>query len=805
MMKFLAVLTMFLFVATAAHGQNLNTQPIQGQASDPLGVCAPFSPTVSQFISVSGLHVSGNKILNGQNPAFWTSVANTFKSRSTVIFDLFNEPWPDNNGDTTAAWTCLLNGGTCPGVSYTAVGTQTLVNTIRATGSTNIIMVPGVQYTNVLDQWLNYKPVDPLGNIAASWHSYYNQICISLDCWNGVIAPILASDPLIAGEIGEGDCQGVYINPLMNWLDAHGGNYLGWAWNTYDCSGFPSLISDYSGIPTALGANLRDHLLGLVGLPIPTPPPIAMFAQYLTGTWVNVTPANASPTGSFACGNYGDLSVGADPNNQSNIYIQYNCQGVWKSTDYGQTWTGPINTGVNGPAAGDCAGNITLASAGAGNPPIIYEACIRSGSTPGANIGLWKSVNGGVDWTHINIPVAPSDRQDIYAVVVDPYNPNHIVCPAHEYNGLYESHDGGTTWSSMNLAGGMLQSGGTAEIFFIDTGNAATTATTFLYQAQGSGGGIGTWRTTNDGASWTKVDSNEHPHGAGQIYQPDSNGTVYAAGIYSALGWGVLKSTDYGVTWTHVGNTGQTAIVWGTPNAIYSGMCCGGAPGFQFNLPPGSSNWYNPTQPAGMAASGPGQSVTVFDGVNYVTIIASWQSGTWRLVEDSFGIAVGNTGTTPYLASDWTLYYPDVPSDTLLESMQFFTAYTTTDTITGTPDTALYTTGKSGGTGTWTINVPNANYNVTLGIAPTVSGPNAGPYGQDVYIQSTKVGTCVWSSASGPTGCPFNVVPSPTPDVAITATYSVSVFNQNLLIQPAASEGGGRQTMLNTIKVQKTH
>jgi aryl-phospho-beta-D-glucosidase BglC (GH1 family) len=27
-------------------------------------------------------------------PAFWTSVANTFKSTSTVIFDLFNEPYP---------------------------------------------------------------------------------------------------------------------------------------------------------------------------------------------------------------------------------------------------------------------------------------------------------------------------------------------------------------------------------------------------------------------------------------------------------------------------------------------------------------------------------------------------------------------------------------------------------------------------------------------------------------------------------------------------------------------------------------
>jgi aryl-phospho-beta-D-glucosidase BglC (GH1 family) len=149
------------------------------------------------------------------SPSFWTSVADTFKSNGMVIFDLFNEPYPDSNADSTAAWTCLLNGGTCPGVSYATAGTQSLVNAIRATGATNIIMVPGVQYTNALDSWLTYKPTDPLNNLAASWHSYAGQQCSTQSCWESMVQPVMSYVPVIAGEIGENDCQDIYINPLM--------------------------------------------------------------------------------------------------------------------------------------------------------------------------------------------------------------------------------------------------------------------------------------------------------------------------------------------------------------------------------------------------------------------------------------------------------------------------------------------------------------------------------------------------------------------------------------------------------------
>jgi photosystem II stability/assembly factor-like uncharacterized protein len=187
------------------------------------------------------------------------------------------------------------------------------------------------------------------------------------------------------------------------------------------------------------------------------------------------------------------------------------------------------------------------------------------------------------------------------------------------------------------MAGGMNEQGGTGFLFFVNTGNAATTANTWLWIAQETGGAIGTWRTANGGRSWTRVDTNEHPHGEAQFYQPDTSGVIYMAGIYSALGWGVLRSTDYGQTWTHVGSTSGQAVVFGTPNnvyAMYSWACgaCTVDPAIQIAPQPGIAGWASAATPPGMAM-GAAQAAVVFDGTHYVIVTANWLSGIWRYVE----------------------------------------------------------------------------------------------------------------------------------------------------------------------------
>ena len=194
-------------------------------------------------------------------PAFWTGVANAFKGNNAVIFDLFNEPYPERaTGDATSGWKCWRDGGTCNGISYQVAGFQSLVTTVRNTGATNIIMIGGLAYSNDLTQWLTYKPSDPLNNLAAFAHVYNFNSCANTSCYDSQFKPVAASVPLTLTEIGENDCGHSFIDTLMNWADANGVGYLGWTWNNWDCSTGPSLISDYNGTATAFGQGLKNRL-----------------------------------------------------------------------------------------------------------------------------------------------------------------------------------------------------------------------------------------------------------------------------------------------------------------------------------------------------------------------------------------------------------------------------------------------------------------------------------------------------------------------------------------------------------------
>ena len=81
-----------------------------------------------------------------------------------------------------------------------------MVNAVRSTGATNVLMLGGVEWSNDLRQWLSHEPADPDHDLAASWHSYNFNACCSQSCWTSPGAPVTAQVPVIAGEIGENDC-----------------------------------------------------------------------------------------------------------------------------------------------------------------------------------------------------------------------------------------------------------------------------------------------------------------------------------------------------------------------------------------------------------------------------------------------------------------------------------------------------------------------------------------------------------------------------------------------------------------------
>jgi len=209
----------------------------------------------------------------------WRDVALAFAEDAGVIFEPFNEPFPDRDDSIVEPWRCWRDGCTAltrdkMPVPYEAAGMQDLVTSIRGAGASQLILVGGLEYSNDLTGWQEYRPSDPLENLAPAWHIYNNNRCVSPNCWND--APLALSNdyPIVASEIGQRDCQGNFVGPLMSFLDQHASGYLAWSWNvqgqcqaaTQMAPGNPwPLIKRFdTAEPNSLYAQtFRDHVLAM--------------------------------------------------------------------------------------------------------------------------------------------------------------------------------------------------------------------------------------------------------------------------------------------------------------------------------------------------------------------------------------------------------------------------------------------------------------------------------------------------------------------------------------------------------------
>jgi len=186
------------------------------------------------------------------SPAFWRSVASALRSDRAILFDLYNEPHD-------LSWSCWRNGCRTP-QGWKAAGMQQLVNAVRSTGAKQAILVGGLNWANDLSGWLRWRPRDSARQLVASVHVYEGNECGDEACWNSVIGKVAKQVPVVTGELGQDRCAHDFIDPYMNWADAHGVSYFAWAWNVWGCEK-PGLIENYDGTPTVTyGEGYRAHL-----------------------------------------------------------------------------------------------------------------------------------------------------------------------------------------------------------------------------------------------------------------------------------------------------------------------------------------------------------------------------------------------------------------------------------------------------------------------------------------------------------------------------------------------------------------
>lgn len=224
----------------------------------------------------------------GQNPmadldhslGFWATLANTFRDNPAVLFDLYNEPYFWWIAPGQHEWELWRDGGTITQyvtgaepyqVSYAwqSAGMQAMLNAVRKTGATNVVIASGVNWAGNLSGWLAHRPEDPLHQLAAGWHAYPHKRELSIPASGTVqyayaLGLTSAGFPVIITETGEHNAPGTVGAPLMSellpWADQHDISYLGWTWNVWQ-NPDNVLIRDADGTPTdGYGRQFRDHL-----------------------------------------------------------------------------------------------------------------------------------------------------------------------------------------------------------------------------------------------------------------------------------------------------------------------------------------------------------------------------------------------------------------------------------------------------------------------------------------------------------------------------------------------------------------
>src|SRR5262245_36481225 len=144
----------------------------------------------------------------------------------------------------------------------------------------------------------------------------------------------------------------------------------------------------------------------------------------------------------------GGRTVGATgvPGEPNVFYIGVNNGGVWKTTDFGHTWTPIFDDQPTGSIG-------TLAVAPS-NPDVIYVGSGEGLQRPDLSTGdgVYKSTNGGKTWTNMGL----RDGQQIPAILVDPRDPNRVFVAVlgHPYGanaerGVFRSADGGKSWQKI--------------------------------------------------------------------------------------------------------------------------------------------------------------------------------------------------------------------------------------------------------------------------------------------------------------------------------------------------------------------
>jgi photosystem II stability/assembly factor-like uncharacterized protein len=238
-----------------------------------------------------------------------------------------------------------------------------------------------------------------------------------------------------------------------------------------------------------------------------------------------------------------------DPTNSLMLFLGTSIDGLYKSTDGGETW-GPASedfpTGQTG-----IKNTVKCLAIDPGNPSTIYM---------GTGQGLFKSEDTGTTWAPVNngLRLQYSETLEIHSLAIDPNNPSTLYLGT-EYNGIYKSIDAAGSWAPMNQGLGNLY----IEDLVVDPINPDV-----LYVGTSF---AGAFKSTDGAKSWTPINSGlptspyENWIAVDKIVINPMNTTIIYAEISLFEGpygeSGLYRSDNGGLSWKQiVGGLGGISI-----------------------------------------------------------------------------------------------------------------------------------------------------------------------------------------------------------------------------------------------------
>ncbi|RCT53517.1 YCF48-related protein [Winogradskyella sp. KYW1333] len=213
----------------------------------------------------------------------------------------------------------------------------------------------------------------------------------------------------------------------------------------------------------------------------------------------NVPFKNIGPT--IMSGRVVDLDV--NPNMPSEFYVGYASGGIWHTTNNGTTFT-PILDSSDTQNVGDIAVHWPSRT--------IYVGTGENNASRSsyAGIGLLKSTNNGESWKNVGL----MDAHHFAPILIHPDDPNvvtvgvtgHLYSPNTE-RGVYKTTDGGKTWEQTlyvdDMSGiiDLQHSPNNYNVMFATSWTKDRKAWNFT----GNGSNSGIYKSTDAGATWTKV------------------------------------------------------------------------------------------------------------------------------------------------------------------------------------------------------------------------------------------------------------------------------------------------------------